>query len=120
MNRAQKRAAAKKDKTQQKLYSLQDVQKAMSIGMEMKKHSKGHLFSKTLKDRCVFCGATMKVRKTCDYWFMTFVDRVQTILINPDFFTDENVQALWLQHGEEYQNIKLPLNFGDGKDAKKA
>ncbi len=119
MNRAQRRIAAKKDPTKKPKYSLQDVQKAMSIAMEMKKHSKGHLYSKQLKDRCVFCGASMKVRKTCEYWFMTFVDRVQTILINPDFFTDENVQALWLQHGEEYQNIKLPLNFGKVTDEKK-
>lgn len=118
MNRAQRRADAKKNPTKKPKYSLQDVQKAMSIAMEMKKHTKGHLFSKNMKDRCVFCGATMKVKRQCDFWFMTFVDRVQTVLINPDFFTDENVQAMWLQHGEEYQNIKLPLNFGDGKDAK--
>lgn len=116
MNRAQKRKAMKKDPTMKPKYSLQDVQKAMNIAMEMKKHSKGHLFSKTLKNRCVFCGVTMKARTTCDYWFMTFMDRVQTIIINPDFFMDDNVEALWLQHGEEYQNIQLPMNFGDGKD----
>ena len=84
----------------------------------MKKFSKGHLFSKNLKkkkkkDRCVFCGATTKTRKQCPYWFMTFLDRTQTVLINPDFFTDKDIEALWLQHGEEYQNIKLPLNFTD-------
>lgn len=118
MNRAQKRASAKKDKSQKKLYSLQDVKAAISVALEMKKHSKGHLFSKNLKDHCTFCGATTKTKKTCDFWFMTLLDRIQTVLINPDFFTDENVQALWLQHGEEYQNIKLPMNFGTGDDKK--
>lgn len=90
-------------------YSLEDVQSAITIAIEMKKHSKGHLFSKGLKDRCTFCGQSMKTRRQCEYWVLTLIDRIQTILINPDFFTDENVQALWLQHGEEYQNIKLPL-----------
>ena len=112
MNREQRRKAAKKDKTQKPLYSLQDVQKAMNIAIEMKKHSKGHLFSKTLKEKCVFCGQTMKTKKTCDYWVMTLLDRLQTVLINPDFFRDDEIQALWLQHSEEYQNIKLPLNVG--------
>lgn len=118
MNREQRRAKNKADKTAKAKYSLQDVQKAMNIAMEMKKWSKGHLFTKTLKDRCVFCGATMKTKKTCDYWFMTFIDRTQTVLINPSFFMDDNIQALWLQHGDEYKNIQLPLNFGGGKDAK--
>lgn len=115
MNRAQKRAAAKKDKSQKKLYSLQDVQAAMSVALEMKKHSKGHLFSKNLKDRCVFCGATTKTKKTCDYWFMTLLDRIQTVIINPDFFTDDNLDCLWLQHSNDYQDIKLPLVFGASK-----
>lgn len=100
----------------QKKYSLHQVQSAINIAITMKKFTKGHLFSKQLKDRCVFCGATMKTKKECDYWFMTFIDRLQTVLINPDFFTGNDIQALWLQHGEEYQNIKLPLNFSDGKE----
>lgn len=114
MNRRQRR----KLPHNKKKYSLQDVQKAMNIAITMKKYSKGHLFSKTLKDRCTFCGATMKTKRECQYWFMTFMDRVQTVLINPDFFMDDNVDALWLQHGEDYQNIKLPLNFSDGKKTK--
>ena len=114
MNRKQKRH----DPNNKKKYSLNDVQKAIAVAIEMKKHTKGHLFSKNLKDKCVFCGASMKTKKECDYWAMTLLDRLQTVLINPNFFTDENVQALWLQHGEEYQNIKLPLTFGL-KDVKK-
>jgi hypothetical protein len=92
-------------------YSLKDVQVALSIAIEMKKHTRGHLFSKVQKDTCVFCGATMKTKKQCQYWVLTLFDRMQTALINPTFFTNENIQALYLQHGEEYQNIKLPLNI---------
>ena len=109
-----RRVAAKREKEIKKpKYSLVDVQKAMNLGIVMKQHSKGHLFSKRLDDRCTFCGQTMKTKKTCQYWIMTFLDRMQTALINPDYFRDDEVQALWLQHGEEYQNIKLPLNNGE-------
>lgn len=111
MNRKQRRQL----KTSQKKYSLHDVQAAINIAITMKKYSKGHLFSKAMKNRCSFCGVTTKTKKTCDYWFFTFLDRMQTVLINPDFFMEDNIEALWLQHGEEYQNIKLPLNFSDGK-----
>lgn len=90
-------------------YSLDDFQKSLVIALEMKKHTKGHLFKKTMKDKCVFCGQSIKTKKQCEYWAMTLFDRIQTILINPEFFTDKNVEALYLQHGEEYQNIKLPL-----------
>lgn len=110
---ARRKVARRREKEISKpKYSLVDVQKAINLGVVMKQHAKGHLFSKNLKDRCTFCGATMKTRKTCSYWFLTFLDRMQTALINPDFFQDDNVQALWLQHGEEYQDIKLPLNNG--------
>lgn len=107
-NRKQRRQQKKRE--DKKLYSLTDVQKAINLAITMKKYSKGHLFSVTLKDRCVFCGVTKKTKKQCAYWFMTFLDRLQSTLINPDFFRDDDVQALWLQHGEEYQNIQLPLN----------
>lgn len=113
-NRKQRRH----DPKDRKKYSLHDVQKAINIALTMKKYSKGHLFSKTLKDKCVFCGATTKTRKTCQYWFMTFLDRTQTVLINPSFFTDNEIQALWLIHGDEYQNIRLPLNFTEVKREK--
>jgi hypothetical protein len=105
-------------------YELKDIQKAISIAIAMKKLSKGHLFTmqekpteeKPISDphkaRCVFCGATMKTKKECAYWAMTLFDRMQMVLINPDFFKDDDIQALWLQHGEEYQNVKLPLVFG--------
>lgn len=107
MNRQKKRKLARI--TKKPKYSLDDVQSAIAIALEMKKHSKGHLFSKNLKDRCVFCGKGMKVRSQCPYWALTLIDRIQTVLINPSFFTDENIKALYLQHGEEYQNIRLPL-----------
>lgn len=109
MNRTQRRHGAHTKKK----YSLEDVQKSISIALMMKKYSKGHLFSKTMKDRCVFCGATMKTKKECAYWFMCFLDRLQTVLINPSFFTDKEIEALWLQHGSEYQDIKLPLVFNE-------
>lgn len=113
LNRQQRRKAKK--------YTLEDVQSAIAIAMEMKKHSKGHLFTTKLKNRCVWCGVSMKTKKQCPYWLMTMFDRIQTILINPNFFTADNLQALWLQHGEEYQNIKLPLVFTqEKKNDKKA
>lgn len=112
-NRELRRKAAKQNR--KKLYSLEQVQRAMNIAVEMKKLTKGHLFSKTLVDKnkqnlCVFCGNSMKTKEQCQYWVMTLFDRIQTVLINPLFFTDDNLQALWLQQGDEYQNIKLPLN----------
>lgn len=113
MNRKQKRTQQKKDRKAK--YSLEDVQRSIHIAIEMQKLSKGHLFSDQLKDRCVFCGVTSKTKKKCDYWAMTLIDRLQTILVNPSFFRDDEIQALWLQHGEEYQNIKLPLSVGAKK-----
>lgn len=116
MNRASRRAAQKADRKNAKpKYSLHDIQSAIAIAIEMRKITKGHLFSETLKERCVFCGANMKTKKQCEYWAMTLIDRIQTILVNPSFFTDDNLQCLWLQHGEEYQNIQLPLVFGAEK-----
>ena len=109
MNRKQRRH----DPKYKAKYSLKDVQSATNIALTMKKFTKGHLFKESLKDRCLFCGSSMKTKKECAYWFMTFLDRMQTVLINPSFFTDKEVQALWLQHGEEYQNVKLPLNITD-------
>jgi len=84
----------------------------MNLGLVMRKYSKGHLFSKNMKEHCTFCGATIKTKKQCPYQFLTFLDRMQTALVNPEFFKDDDIQALWLQHGEEYQNIKLPINLG--------
>ena len=109
MNRKQRRH----DPKNRKKYSLSDVQKAINIALTMKKFTKGHLFKENLKDKCLFCGSSSKTKKDCQYWFMTFLDRVQTTLINPDFFRDDEIQALWLQHGDDYQNIKLPLNVTD-------
>jgi hypothetical protein len=115
-NRKIRRLADKKDTTKKPKYSLQDVQRAMNVAIYMKRYTKGHLFSKNLKDKCVFCGSSMKTKKQCDYWFITFLDRLQTVLINPNYFTDKEIEALWLIHGEEYQNIKLPLNITDEKN----
>lgn len=109
LNRRLKRKRQRVEKKPR--YSLDDINKAIAIAIEMRKWSKGHLYSKNLKDRCVFCGATMKTKRQCKYWAMTLLDRIQTVLINPTFFTDANIEALYLQHGEEYQNIKLPLTF---------
>lgn len=116
LNRKQRRAQSKAIGSKRKKYSLEDVQRAMNIAIEMRKISKGHLFNENMKGRCVFCGLTKKTKKECDYWFMTFMDRLQTVLINPRFFTDDNLQALWLQHGEDYQNIQLPLALGAKND----
>lgn len=92
-------------------YSLIDVQKAMNIALEMKKFSKGHLYTKNLKDKCVFCGKGLKARSQCPYWFFTFMDRVQIVLINPSFFTDNEIQALWIRNEDEYKEVQFPLNL---------
>lgn len=92
-------------------YSLVDVQKAVNIALEMRKLTKGHLYSKNLKEQCTFCGAKLKTRKQCPYWFFTFLDRMQVVLINPSFFTDNEVQALWVRNEDEYKEVQFPLNM---------
>lgn len=109
-NRAQRRKVDKKVRGQAKQkFTLLDFQKALSISLEMKKASFGHLFVKELKEHCLFCGANTETKDECEYWFLTLVDRIQTILINPGFFTDDDIQALWFQHGDMYKDIRLPL-----------
>jgi hypothetical protein len=122
MGRKEKRLFAKIEnrKNGKAKYSLHDVQKAINIAIEMRKLTKGHLFSKNLKERCTFCGATMKTRKMCDFWFLTFIDRLQVILINPSYFTDQEIEALWMQNGEEYKDVKIPINTGAKSVKKKA
>lgn len=88
--------------------TLLDAQKAISIALEMIKESRGHLFSIHLKERCVFCGVGRKTKKECKFWLLTFLDRYQTILINPTFFRGADERANWLQHGEQYQTISVP------------
>lgn len=112
-NRRSRRTTERRER--KKLYSLHDVQRAINIAIEMKKLTKGHLFSKIMVDKnqkslCVFCGQNTSTKKECIYWAMTLIDRIQTVLVNPTFFHDNEIEALWLQHGDEYQNIKLPLN----------
>lgn len=110
MNRAMKRKQIKKSKAQAKqTFTLLQLQKAFSIALEMKKFTKGHLLSEATKSKCVFCGKTKRTKDDCEFWFMTFLDRVQTILINPNFFIGRDDQAFWLQHGNEYQEIKSPM-----------
>lgn len=114
MNRLQRRKRDKQIKGQaKKKYTLLELQKAFSIALEMKKASRGHLFSHNLKERCVFCGKGRRAKKECDYWFLTFLDRVQTIIINPDFFTADDIEAIWIQHAAEYSAIQIPLLMSD-------
>jgi len=97
--------------TQKKKYSLQDVQRAMNIAIEMKKLNRGHLYLKNNPTRCVFCGK--KTSKTeCKFWFITFMDRTQSVLLNPDFYTDKEIEAIWIQ--PELTDINIPIRM-DGK-----
>lgn len=109
MNRQQRRIRSKTVKAAKKKYSLEDVQRAMNIALAIRQLSKGHLFSKSLKDKCVFCGASMKTKKMCDFWFLSFLDRLQVVLINPEHFKDNEIDALWLKAEDEYGNVKVPL-----------
>ena len=109
MNRQEKRLRDKKVKGQLKQkFTLLELQKAISIALEMKKESRGHLFSIHLKERCVFCGVGRKTKKNCEWWLLTFVDRLQTILINPTFFLGNDELASWLQHDDQYQHVRIP------------
>lgn len=110
MNRRTRRASTRLKSKQEKIkFTLIDVQKAISIAIEMRKESRGHLFKQGPKKAvCVFCGAGRKTKTDCEYSFMTFIDRMQTILINPDFFKGDDEQANWLQQGEAYKDIKVP------------
>lgn len=110
MNREQRRKRAKQIGTAKPKYSLEDVQRAMNVAIQIRKLSKGHLFKKTLNDQCVFCGAGMDTKKMCDYWFVSYLDRLQVVLINPDHFKDDALDVLWVQDGEEYKDVKVPLN----------
>lgn len=111
MNRSERRKTMKKAMKQgKKTFTLVELQKAFSIALEMKKASRGHLFSKTMKEKCVFCGADRHTEEECDFWFMTYMDRVQTILINPEFFTDDDIEAIWLQHAAQYSAIAIPVS----------
>lgn len=107
MSREERRKRDKIEKKKYKKFTIVDVQKAMSIALEMKKESKGHLFQKQMKELCVFCGASRKSKNQCEFWFMTFLDRMQTILVNPDFFKGLDQEAIWLQHGDEYQDLRV-------------
>ena len=109
MNRKVRRKMQAEGKKQgKKKFTLMQLQKAFSVALEMKKESRDHLFKSYLKERCVFCGADRKTKKQCDFWFLTYLDRVQTILINPQFFANDDEQANWLQQGDEYKEIKVP------------
>lgn len=107
MNRASRRRYAKQAKTDKPKYSLEDIQRAMGISMRMNEATKGHLYKKHMDDKCVFCGATLRARKQCEHWFLTFVDRLQVILINPDFYEKDDDNAYWLIP-EEYGKVKVP------------
>lgn len=117
LNRAAKRKQMKAAKGQAKQkFTLLELQKAFSIALEMKQESRGHLFSKTLKRKedgielCVFCGTGRDTTEgECKYSLLTFVDRVQTILLNPTFFVGDDSQANYLQHGDEYEGIRIPV-----------
>jgi len=109
MNRKARRTIDSEAKKQgKKKFTLLELQKALSIAIEMKKESRGHLFKQHLKEHCVFCGADRNTKKECEWWFLTYLDRVQTILINPLFFKNDDTQANWLQQGDDYKQIKVP------------
>ncbi len=97
-------------------YSLHDVQRASNIALEMKRLTKGHLFSKTIDSRCVFCGVKNKGKKDCKFWFFTFLDRMQVVLINPDFYKEDEIEAFWLYASKEYADVRVPFNV-KGNDA---
>jgi hypothetical protein len=116
VNRAQRRVRDKAVKGQAKQkFTLLDLQKAFAIALEMVKESRGHLFSNTMKHKdtghelCVFCGKQRDTTDECDFERLTWMDRVQTILLNPEFFRESDAEALFFQHGDEYAELRIPL-----------
>lgn len=124
-NRMQRRKTKKLAEAQgRKTFTLLDFQKALAIALDMRKASKGHLFSKLKINKennvemCVFCDQDRTTDKYCEYNELTLFDRIQTILINRDFFSDNDIEAIWLQHSAEYAHIQIPvLKDDDGKEA---
>lgn len=116
MNREarRKRDKAVRGQSKQK-FTLLDLQKSFAIALEMVKESRGHLFNPHMKDKesglelCTFCGQDRKTEEECDFERLTWIDRVQTILLNPDFFRESEAEAIYFQHGENYQDIRIPL-----------
>jgi hypothetical protein len=113
----QRKDRRKKDRAFSKAkYSLHDVQKAMNIAIEMKRLTYGHLYSKTIKSRCVFCGVTDRSKKECKFSFITFLDRLQVTLINPAYFKDNEIDAFFLLAQDEYQDVRVPWNVKDNEE----
>lgn len=112
MNRKKRRQVIRKTKAQK--FTLEEIQRALQIAANMRVATQGHLYQKIMKDakvvdaKCVFCSASLKTKKECKYWMLTYVDRFQSILVNPTFYSTDDKDALWFLHGEEYKNIKLP------------
>lgn len=48
----------------------------------MMKLNNGHSFVRILKTRCEFCGRSPSHRGTCSAWFQTFIQKLDTILLN--------------------------------------
>jgi hypothetical protein len=122
MSRKLRRQIKKRENA--KKYSLMDIHRALRIASNMKKATNGHLYKKVLtkdkkkiKLKCVFCGTGTSNKKTCDDWVLTYLDRFQAILINPDFYREDDTEAVMLLNSEEYKRIKLPV-IPRGKDEK--
>lgn len=114
MNRKARRNILKTTRKNTKpKYSIQDMQRAMGIANEMIKATKGHLYVKHLNDKCVFCGKTIRAKAKCKYTVITFIDRMQTVLVNPDFYKDNDKEAFFFQHGDIYKDIRIPAGLKD-------
>lgn len=109
-NRAQRRKMNKIDQELSKpKYSLTDVQRATKIALQMRKLTKGHLFTKVSDSRCVFCGAKGKGKNECEFWFLTFMDRQQVVLLNPNHFDDALIDSYWLMAADEYKDVRIAV-----------
>ena len=120
MSRKQRRQQKKRENA--KKYSIMDIHRALRIASNMKKATNGHLYKKvltkdkkSLKLKCVFCGKGTSNKKTCDDWVLTYLDRFQSILVNPDFYKEDDTEAVMLLQGNEYKQIKLPAGIKNVK-----
>lgn len=50
----------------------------------MTKEDNGHLFEISLKTRRVHCGKKPGVKTRCGWWFQTFINRLEYVLLNLD------------------------------------
>ncbi len=64
-------------------------EKALRIADKQMKDSNGHFYWRMLKTRCSNCGRSPKQKGKCSGWFQTFIQRLETVLLNKMYLSDD-------------------------------